>query len=281
MSEKTDKSANYGNRYFNTGEFAKLCRTTKDTLLYYDKIGILKPRRNGENDYRVYSSEQFFDYDLINMLKRAGSSLKEIKWYLNHYDAENFLKLLRDKEEQIKRQRRELLKMEKMLQHTINMTEQALKEVYDIPYVERQEAETLLTVRLAPGEGESVYGNAARLGEHFSRCEEMDVVDKFPLGSIILKEEILAGGSEESYFFSRISDEGSGKDIQVKPAGRYAAVVHRGNYDSFAAVYRQLLTYIREEGLKVTGNAYVYELISYMASETQENYVMKISVGVE
>lgn len=281
MSDQEYKISDNGNRYFNTGEFARLCRTTKETLFYYDKIGILKPRRNQENDYRVYSCDQFFEYDLINTLKRAGSTLKEIKWYLEHYDAENFIRILREKEEQIAVQRRELLKMENMLHHTIEMTEYALHETYDVPRVEHQEAETLLTVRLSPGEGDSVYGIAARLGEHFDRCEKQDVVDKFPLGSIIMKEEVLAGSEEETYFFSRIPSGAADKNLLEKPAGRYATVVHRGDYDTFTPAYQGLLSYIKKEGLKVVGNAYVYELVSYMASGKQENFVMKLSVQVE
>ena len=67
------------NTIFTTGEFAKLCGTSKDTLFYYDKIGILKPEIVLENGYRRYNALQFFDFDLIRTFKRAGSSLQEIK----------------------------------------------------------------------------------------------------------------------------------------------------------------------------------------------------------
>ena len=42
---------------FTTGEFAKLCNTTKETLFHYDKIGILKPKFIKRNGYRYYSAE--------------------------------------------------------------------------------------------------------------------------------------------------------------------------------------------------------------------------------
>lgn len=34
---------------FSTGEFAKLCGVSKQTLLYYDRVGIFKPERILEN----------------------------------------------------------------------------------------------------------------------------------------------------------------------------------------------------------------------------------------
>ena len=69
---------------FTTGQFAKLCGTTKETLFYYDELGILKPVKVAENGYRYYSASQFFDLDLITVLQEAGSSLSKIKSYLEH-----------------------------------------------------------------------------------------------------------------------------------------------------------------------------------------------------
>ena len=34
--------------YFTSGEFAKLCGTTKETLRHYDSLGLLCPERRGE-----------------------------------------------------------------------------------------------------------------------------------------------------------------------------------------------------------------------------------------
>ncbi|MEA4988772.1 MAG: MerR family DNA-binding transcriptional regulator, partial [Anaerovorax sp.] len=44
--------------YLTTGEFASLCGVKKDTILYYDEIGILKPDYFAENGYRYYSPNQ-------------------------------------------------------------------------------------------------------------------------------------------------------------------------------------------------------------------------------
>ncbi len=41
---------------FPVSRFAKLTRTTRDTLLYYDRIGLMSPIERGENKYRCYSS---------------------------------------------------------------------------------------------------------------------------------------------------------------------------------------------------------------------------------
>lgn len=41
-------------KYFKIGEIAKLYHIGTDSLRYYEKLGILTPKRS-ENDYRLYS----------------------------------------------------------------------------------------------------------------------------------------------------------------------------------------------------------------------------------
>ena len=78
-------------KYLSTGEFASLCRTRKDTLLFYDKEGLLKPRLVSENGYRRYSIGQFYEFDMIAMLKETGSSLKEIRAFMQEPDPAGLL----------------------------------------------------------------------------------------------------------------------------------------------------------------------------------------------
>ena len=44
------------------GEFAKMCQTTRDTLRYYERQGILVPKKNPVNGYRYYSYAQISSY---------------------------------------------------------------------------------------------------------------------------------------------------------------------------------------------------------------------------
>lgn len=62
-----------------TGEFARFCGVSKDTLIYYDRQDILKPRHVSENGYWRYLPEQLYEFDFISILKETGSSLTEIK----------------------------------------------------------------------------------------------------------------------------------------------------------------------------------------------------------
>jgi len=65
-----------------TNAFAKLCRTTKRTIIHYDEIALLKPiKRHGI--YRMYDSKQVLLFQKIILLKSLGFSLHETKSYLH------------------------------------------------------------------------------------------------------------------------------------------------------------------------------------------------------
>ena len=61
-------------------EFARLCGTSTQTLRYYDRIDLLKPRRvDSWTGYRYYEKEQAADFVIIKNLQLADFSIAEIK----------------------------------------------------------------------------------------------------------------------------------------------------------------------------------------------------------
>ncbi|MBQ8831225.1 MAG: MerR family transcriptional regulator [Oscillospiraceae bacterium] len=68
-------------------EFSQLCRCTAQTLRYYDKIDLLKPRRvDSWTGYRYYEAAQAIDCIKIKNLQAADFSIEEIKVLLTKND---------------------------------------------------------------------------------------------------------------------------------------------------------------------------------------------------
>lgn len=82
--------------YFSVGEISKLTNVPIQTLIYYDKMGLLKPAYiNEQNNYRYYSVNQFIKIDLLKQCKVIGLSLKEIEELLkNEISVDSMLKLI-------------------------------------------------------------------------------------------------------------------------------------------------------------------------------------------
>ncbi|MEF9958924.1 MAG: MerR family transcriptional regulator [Niameybacter sp.] len=71
--------------YYKIGEISKIYGIGKDSLMYYEELGILRPTR-GENGYRFYSLEDIWRLNLIKELKSLDFSMKRIKSYLDDRD---------------------------------------------------------------------------------------------------------------------------------------------------------------------------------------------------
>lgn len=63
---------------FTVGEFSKINNITPRMLRHYDKIGLIKPEKLGDNRYRYYSNNQIEDLKKIITLKEIGIPLKTI-----------------------------------------------------------------------------------------------------------------------------------------------------------------------------------------------------------
>ena len=60
------------------GELAHLQNISNQTLHHYDRIGLLKSKKEGRNGYRYYDQIDIYRLDKISALKEMGMSLKEI-----------------------------------------------------------------------------------------------------------------------------------------------------------------------------------------------------------
>ena len=74
-------------RFLKSGEFAELCGTTKNTLIHYDQMGLLKPARVAESGYRLYLASQRYRFLPVRALADSGMPLQEVKRVLETDDA--------------------------------------------------------------------------------------------------------------------------------------------------------------------------------------------------
>lgn len=97
MTEQTDNLEDMPEkkRLLSVGEVCALCRISRKTLFYYDRIGLLKPSlRKGSQNHKYYDSEALRRLRQIIRYREAGISLKTIKSLLN-VDRDGRLAILR------------------------------------------------------------------------------------------------------------------------------------------------------------------------------------------
>lgn len=100
------------------GQVSKIFEISKDTLRYYDKIGILKPDITENNGYRYYSLHHIEKLGLILGTKYLGISLADIKTTIEREDINEYKSLVIRQEEIIKQKIKELKKLEEELKES-------------------------------------------------------------------------------------------------------------------------------------------------------------------
>ncbi len=64
---------------YKIGEMAKLFNISKEMVRYYEKCGVITPKRSKDNNYRVYTTSDFFMIGEIIQLQQFGVNIKDSK----------------------------------------------------------------------------------------------------------------------------------------------------------------------------------------------------------
>lgn len=82
-------------------EIAKYFGVTNDTIRYYDKLGIISPKKNKNNNYRYYDRGDIICFSYVFELKNIELPLKEINTMLNDSSLEHAASVIEDHEQRI------------------------------------------------------------------------------------------------------------------------------------------------------------------------------------
>lgn len=80
--------------YLTISEFSRISEVSRQSLIFYDKIGLFSPKLIGGNGYRYYSHEQIYMIFVINILKELGTPLRTIKAYMQNITPTDAIGLL-------------------------------------------------------------------------------------------------------------------------------------------------------------------------------------------
>jgi DNA-binding transcriptional MerR regulator len=70
-----------------SGELARLCGVSPDTIRHYERVGVLPAAVRGANGYRLFPRESVARVQLIRRALAIGFSLEELKRILGQRDA--------------------------------------------------------------------------------------------------------------------------------------------------------------------------------------------------
>lgn len=103
------------NKYYYVGDLANHFGVTRDTIRWYDKVGLLSPEKE-ENGYRAYSREDIIAMDYIMRLRWLNIPLKQIKEIINESKMEDVVSVMQAQEVKIDQQIDRLISLKRMIE---------------------------------------------------------------------------------------------------------------------------------------------------------------------
>lgn len=250
--------------YYSIGEFSAMFGLNKQTLQFYDAIGLFQPvRRDERNGRRYYAFDQVYRLASIRYMRRLGYSLEQIEDHMASREAEFTLDHLKERSKALRSQWEELLAIETVIQRKIQFVEEALSEIRDI--------DAISVVRF-PERRFIPIGVEERLYHH----------DSFYFYPTIA----FYTGCEEKYFGAYLYGADKGQAfpsveqaiVQAIPAGDYLCCYHKGPYELVPETMRRLRA--SRTDLDLSPLTINFNIIDQFIEKNSENYVTHMQVQI-
>ncbi len=265
--------------YYKINEISTLYDIGKDSLRYYEEIGMLKPERD-TNGYRLYSIQDIWKLNIIKDLRNLNMPMEVIKDYLENKTLENTLDILNEeitiinkKIEQLKTQKNTIMSRMKSLKEDAAENKTEVIEAVDI-----NERKVIV------------------LNDSFSRDEEADFLIKklhkkhedklYLLGNNYVgvtmdlnkvKENIY--NSYTSVFFILDSEDRSYD--KIIPKGRYLTLSYRGSYEKTKKFIPLMLEFAEDNNYKVVSDPVELYKIDIHETSVIDEYLTELQLQVE
>jgi DNA-binding transcriptional MerR regulator/effector-binding domain-containing protein len=257
------------NNKLTAAEFAKFCGTTRDTLLWYDKLGLLKPDIVGENGYRYYSLTQYVNFDVIKLMKQSGSSLSEIHTLLEDMSKNITSDFFDNRINIISEQIRQLTMMRHNMTDIKNSMLMSETCEYNKPQLVVTEPASMVAVKRIKVENPSYEEGFAEFVKQYSllrKLYENDAnVHNYPLGAVLSLDEFMKGRLEQLYYFFD-TDYGAGHPVINRPGGYTVTICHKGPYEDAKFTLDIAFNFIRNHGMTAYDSIYEYDMLAFFTN---------------
>lgn len=262
--------------YFTTGDFAKLCEVTKQTLFHYDSIGLLQPHHKDEKGYRYYSHVQFDTMYVIESLKEMEMPLREIKEFINDTTPKTMISLFKEKSKQISEKITHLQSIQNTIEKKIALTELAGTLDFSEIYISEADATYFYLSEPLINDNDK---NRMAIAEFYRLCVSQ-LNEKYSIGGMIKKNDLLREEVHSYKYLFAKTEYTDALPLTLKEKTKQVTAYHTGKYEAIAKTYSKIFDFIEEHQLKITDYAYEEPILDRISVNDSENYVTKIMIPV-
>lgn len=265
--------------YYKIGEISKIYGIGRDSLMYYEELGILKPFRD-KNGYRMYKLSDIWRLNLIKELRSLNFPMKKVKEYLDDRNIESTKEILNTEISLIDEKIEELLSYKKNIMKRLDTISYELRNLnlyeIDLVYINKRKA---LELNANITKDEEFDFLIQKLQKDYEN--RFTILGNNNIGSSFCLDKIKKGiYNEFKSVFCFLEDEEEIYNI-IFDEGYYLTLTYRGEYKNNKQHINKMFKYIEEKGYKVISDPIEIYKIDIHETEDINEFITEIQIPVD
>ena len=265
--------------YYKIGEISKIYGIGRDSLMYYEDIGILKPFRD-KNGYRMYKLSDIWRLNLIKELRSLNFPMKKIKEYLDDRNIESTKEILNKEIILIDEKIEELLSYKQNIMKRLDTINDELRNLklyeIDLIYINKRKA---LELNANITKDEEFDFLIQKLQKDYEN--RFTILGNNNIGSSFCLDKIKQGiYNEFKSVFCFLEDEEEIYNI-IFNEGYYLTLTYKGEYKNNKHYINKMFKYIEEKGYKIISDPIEIYKIDIHETEDINEFITEIQIPVD
>ena len=266
-------------KYYKTGELSKIYKLGRDSIKYYEKLGLLNPTRD-TNSYRMYTIKDICNLNLIRELRTLDFSMQRIKEYIENRNINTTRKMLLEEIELIEKKVEDLNSHKESLKKRLCSIDKCIEHTtfnrIELLYMNKRKA-------LKVDSNESFAENndylIQKLRDKFE--DKFYVLGNSNFGAVFDSKSI--SNRIYNYYkhtFCLLDDDASDYNF-VLDEGYYVTYTYKGNYNQYEKVFDMLYKFIDINKYTILGDPIEIYKIDVYETALEDEYVTQVQIPVK
>ncbi|MGM0174011.1 MerR family DNA-binding transcriptional regulator [Enterococcus sp. DIV0800] len=272
-------------KYLTISEMAKYAGISRRTLIYYDQIDLFKPAKIGDNGYRYYGIDQYFELDVILLLKNLDVALEDIHVFLKNrnvdYVLAGFIRQKQIVDEQITKLKTIRNSLDSYIERYSTLKDFDLES---ITYSYREAESFVISETI---EHFDDIDSVQIYGRFYSSVESSDLFSGYPIGFLVDGSAFYEANFHAAPYRAlvKIPEDRlqiyNQQQVVQRPAGYYVSGFMKDEIHHINTFNNRFRNYLKENGLELNGD--IWELLwqDETTSEHPEDQVFEVLIPVK
>ncbi|MCC3865286.1 MerR family transcriptional regulator [Terrisporobacter petrolearius] len=266
-------------KYYKTGELSKIYKLGRDSIKYYEKLGLLNPTRD-TNSYRMYTIKDICNLNLIRELRTLDFSMQRIKEYIENRNIETTRKMLSEEIDLIEKKVEVLNSHKDSLSKRLSSIDKCIEHTtfnrIELLYMTKRKA---LTVDSNESFAENNDYLIQKLSDKFE--DKFYVLGNSNFGAVFDSKSISNGiYNYYKHTFCLLDEDASDYNF-VLDEGYYVTYTYKGDYNQYEQVFEILYKFIEINKYTILGDPIEIYKIDVYETSLEDEYVTQVQIPVK